>query len=328
MDVIYREEDHEFWQKYLDDFVPAEIYDMHTHLWTEKGQEDFPPDGNPLRLEIDLDAMKKFSENYYPNRKCHFQLLGTPARGMNVRNHNRFLAEEGAKDPESITAMIVTPETDPAEVDEGFTSGKFQSVKPYRVFAPDPAYARITEYLPEKLLEVIDHHKKAVVLHLSIPQGADSELNQKDLQDLTKRYPNVKFVLAHCARAFNANFLVNSIHVLKYIPNLYYDTSAVNDLYTHYLLLKHEDRTRIMFGSDIVAAGGDHGKYITYADAWQFYPGAPKLEHCPSYVVPVIYEQLLQQKRAADMLDFSADDIDRLFRKSAQEFIRSLRKNL
>ena len=321
----YTERDREFWELYLEDFVPAKLYDMHVHLRKEKGQEHLPGSTNILRTEIDLDTLQEYSSYCYPGRECHFLLLGTPVAGMDVRNHNAWLAGEVRKDPDSVGGMIVAPETRPEELDAAFSSGHFHAVKPYRIFASDPARARITEFLPERLLEVIDHYRKAVTLHLSMPEGPASEPNLKDLRDLTSRYPGVKWILAHCARAFNANFLVRSIHVLKHLPNLFYDTSAVNDLYTHCLLLKYEDRTRIMFGSDNFAAGGAHGKYITYADAWQFFPGSPPLEHCRPDAVPVVYEQLLQQKRAADMLELSQDEINRIFCGNAQRFIRELK---
>ena len=157
-----------------------------------------------------------------------------------------------------------------------------------------------------------------------MPDGANSPQNITDLKYLTKKYPNVKWILAHCARAFNSTFLERSIHILKHLPNIYYDTSAVNDLYTHYLLLKHESINRIMFGSDNVAAGCARGKYITYGRAWQFYPGAEQLEHCDGRATLVVYEQLLQQKRAADILELSSDAINKLFWKNAESLINNL----
>ncbi|MBE6357309.1 MAG: hypothetical protein E7058_09415 [Lentisphaerae bacterium] len=316
----------EFWMRYLDDFVPGNIYDMHTHLWSEKGQRSLAP--SALRLKVGISDLQRFSEQFYCGRKCHFLLLATPLKDMNPTAFNQWMAGEIAKDDRSIAAMIVTPAMTPEEVAGNFESGAFHGVKPYRVFAADPANARITEYIPEKLLEVVDHYHMAVTLHLSFPDGAANPDNQADLKYLTRRYPNITWILAHCARAFNANFMVDAIHVLKELPHIYYDTSAVNDLYSHYLLLKHEDRKRIMFGSDNIAAGGVPGKYITYADAWLHFPGMDKLEHCDSRAVPVVYEQLLQQKRVADMLEMNTSEIEDIFYRNAENLIAVLKKRL
>jgi Amidohydrolase len=324
--LTYNDFDREFWDRELEDFVPQEVYDMHTHLWTENGQKHLPPVDSVLRTEIDFTGLLDWSSKVFPHRECHFLGLGTPIPGVKAISQNKWLAKEIANDPKSIAGMIVTPATTQEELDSGFKKDKFHAVKPYRLFAPDPRNARITDYLPEPLLEIINYHHRAVMLHLSMPTGADSPQNLADLEYLTKKYPNIKWILAHCARAFNAIFLEKSIHILKHLPNIYYDTSAVNDLCTHYLLLKHENLDRIMFGSDNVAAGCDRGKYITYARGWQFYPGVEKLEHCDGRATLVVYEQLLQQKRAADILEMSNDEINKLFWKNAESFINKLKE--
>ena len=327
MEIRRTSTDQEFFSKYLDDFVPEKLFDMHIHLWTESGQEHLPPSDDILRYEAGVEELNKWYSEFFPGRECHYLLLGTPVVKMNVENHNRFLAGELSKDPQSIGGLLVTPAQSPEYLAQCFESGSFHCTKPYRIFAADPAEARITDYLPEAQIEVIDHYKKAVTLHLSMKDGVSSPVNLQDLSRLTKRYPNVKWILAHCARAFNANFLAGVIDILKELPNIYYDTSAVNDLYTHCLLFKHEDINRIMYGSDGIVSGGIHGKYITYADAWQYYPGAEKLEHCRSAAVPVIYEQLLQQKRAADILGMTSGELQKVFRENALNFVSSLKKS-
>jgi Amidohydrolase len=320
----YNEFDRAFWDSELESFVPGTVYDMHAHLWTEKGQEHLGPVDSVLRAEVDFAGLLDWSANVFPGRECHFLVLGTPIPGVDRVSQNQWLAQEIAADSASVAGMIVTPATTQSELNNGLQS-KFHAVKPYRLFAPDPRCAGITDFLPESLLEVINFHRKAVMLHLSMPDGADSSRNIADLQYLTKKYPNIKWILAHCARAFNATFLEKSIHKLKNLPNIWYDTSAVNDLYSHYLLLKHENLDRIMFGSDNVAAGCERGKYITYGRAWQFFPGWEQLEHCDPRATLVVYEQLLQQKRVADMLELSTGDIDKLFRLNAETFIKNIK---
>ena len=327
--LTYNDFDRDFWVRELEDFVPRKIYDMHAHLWTENGQEHLPLPDSVLRSEVDFSGLLAWSAQVFPGRECHFLALATPIPGVNTINQNKWLANEVAADNKSIAGMIVTPKTTQDELNEGFVKYKFHAVKPYRLFAADPRCARIVDFLPEPLLEIINEHGKAVTLHLSMPDGADSPQNILDLKYLTKKYPNIKWILAHCARAFNSIFLEKSIHILKHLSNIYYDTSAVNDLYTHYLLLKHENINRIMFGSDNVAAGCGRGKYITYARAWQFYPGTEQLEHCDSRATLVVYEQLLQQKRAADILELSTDAINKLFWTNAEKLINNFkgRKN-
>jgi Amidohydrolase len=325
--LSYNDFDREFWESEFESFVPDIVYDMHAHLWTERGQEHLGPAASILRTEVDFAGLLNWSAKVFPGRECHFLALGTPIPGVDRVSQNQWLTQEVAVDHASIAGMIVTPMTTQEELNDGFKQSKFHAVKPYRLFAPDPKYARITDFLPESLLEVINVHRKVVMLHLSMPDGAASPQNIADLQYLTKKYPNIRWILAHCARAFNSTFLEKSIHILKHLPNIYYDTSAVNDLYSHYLLLKHESIDRIMFGSDNVAAGCARGKYITYGRAWQFFPGSEQLEHCDPRATLIVYEQLLQQKRVADMLGLSKSDIDKLFRWNAELLIKNLLGN-
>jgi glutamate-1-semialdehyde 2,1-aminomutase len=323
--LTYNDFDRDFWNRKLRDFVPEKIYDMHTHLWTEDGQEHLPPANGGLRTEIDFAGLKHWSAQLFPEREYHFSALGTPVPGMNVQKHNSWLAEQTALDKASIAGMLVTPATSAQELKHGFEQNKFQVIKPYLLFAPDPPNAKITDFLPESLMEVINEYGKAVTLHLSMPEGISSPQNIADLKYLTRKYPNIKWILAHCARAFNSIFLEKPIHILKHIPNIYYDTSAVNDLYSHYLLLKHENINRVMFGSDNVAASCIRGKYFSYARAWQFRPGAEQLGYCDGRATLVIYEQLLQQKRAADILELSNNEINKLFWENAESLIKSIK---
>ncbi len=325
MDFSYNDFDREFWEDNLSGFVPEKLYDIHAHLWTLEGQDQLPAEKSSIHPEIDFDGLREWGCKLFPEREVHFLILGTPLPGMDVENHNSWLAEQVKSDPDSVGGMLITPGTTQEELEYGFGKLGFDAVKPYRLFAKDPKNADITDFLPESLLEVINSHGKAVMLHLSKPEGADNQKNLDDLRYFTRKYPEIKWILAHCARAFNPLFLEKSIHNLKYIPNLWYGTSAVNNLYSHYLLLKHECINRIMFGSDNVLAGCSRGKYISYARAWQYYRGQENLEHCDSRATLVIYEQLLQQKRAAEMLELSSSDIDKLFFENAQNLIRNLK---
>lgn len=320
----YSKFDSEFWAKELESFVPREVYDMHTHLWTEHGQEHLPPPDSALRTEIDFAALNRWSREVYPNRECHYLALGSPVKGLNLENHNRWLSMQIGQDSKSAFGMIVTPDMNAEELQRQITTYGFKFVKPYLAFAPNPGNASIQSFLPEHLMEVIDEYGLGVTLHLSYPTGADAPENLRDLKLYTQKYPNIKWVLAHCARAFNSCLLERSIHTLRELPRIWYDTSAVNDLYSHYLLLKHESINRIMFGSDSVCGGGVHGKYITYAHAWRYYPGTEVLAHCNHLPTLIVYEQLLQQRRVIEMLNMNESDIIKIFSGNAKKLIEEI----
>ena len=58
-------------------------------------------------------------------------------------------------------------------------------------------------------------------------------------------------ILAHCARAFNAFMIEEAIQFLTGLPNIWYDTSAVCDVMSHYTLFKEEDHRNLNRPSQI-----------------------------------------------------------------------------
>jgi glutamate-1-semialdehyde 2,1-aminomutase len=318
--------DQKIWEEELSDFVPDKIIDIHTHLWSEAHAGRNTETKSGLRLNASLDDLKQFSESLWPGRETHYLLLGTPLRDIDFEGHNDWLADEAAKDPLSAAAMVVTPSMSPDYIERMVKNKGAAGLKPYRVFASDPANCALTDYLPEPLIEAADSLGLAVTLHLSKKDGIADPQNQKDLARLVKKYPNVQWILAHCARAFNPFSLEKSVHFLKHLPNIWYDLSAVCDVASHALLLKHEDRRRIMFGSDNIAAGGARGSYITYGRAWEFYAGNSALEHCDGSATYVVYEQLRAMRRAAELLELGKLEIGNIFFNNARNLFGKLKK--
>ena len=324
--IDYRDFDRDIWETELEEFVPAEIFDMHVHIWSERHRGALQGEPTGLRQEVNYQDQLDWATRVYPGRRMHYLVLGTPIPGMDAEGHNAWMAEQMAGDPQSAVNMVVTPDMTPDYVAAQVEKHGFMGLKPYRTFASDPANARIGDYLPESLVEVAHDMGLVITLHLARKTGPADPENQRDLQYYTKRYPGVQWILAHCARAFNAFMMEEAIHFLKDLPNIWYDTAAVNDLYSHFLLIKHEDRKRVMFGSDNVVAGCARGKYVTYGRAWEFSPGSPDLPHCDPTPTLVIYEQLRQERQVADMLALSRREVEDHFAGNARRFIEKMRR--
>ena len=320
--IDHRDIDRRIWEGELEDYVPGRLYDMHVHMWSEAHAGDSEKSG--LRREIDYRDHLAWAEALYPGREIHFLVLATPIVGMDAHGHNEWMAAEMAADPRSGVNMMVTPAMSAEYVDAMVERHGFVGLKPYRTFAPDPAEAPIRDFLPEPLIEVAHQRGLAVTMHLSKRAGPADFENLADLERYTRVYPGVRWILAHCARGFNAVFLEEAIHFLKGLPGIWYDTSAVNDLYAHYLLMKHEDRRRVMYGSDNVVAGCARGKYVTYAGAWHFHGGDPALPHCDPEATWVIYEQLRQERQVAEMLGLTRSEIEDHFWGNAERFFAEL----
>lgn len=323
--IDYNDFDREIWEKELEEYVPSVIYDMHTHAWSDehKGTSTGPPSG--LRMEIGYQDHLAWAAKLYPGREMHYLLLGTPVVGGDLVGHNDWMAAEFTADPQSEINLMVTPEMTQEYVAEQVKKHDFFGLKPYRLFASDPTNCRMRDFLPEPFIELAHDMGLAITMHMAKKTGPADAENMRDLQEYTRKYPRAQWILAHCARSFNCFMMEEAIQALADLPNIWYDTSAVNDLYTHFLLMKHEDRKRVMFGSDNVCAGCTRGKYVTWGRGWTHFGGDEQAPHCDGRATFVIYEQLRQEKQVADMLELSKAEIEDHFSGNARRFIAQVR---
>ncbi len=306
--------DREIWAEELEDFVPAKVFDAHTHLWNQACCKT-----PTTHKEHDFDLLDSWSKEVFPNRELDYQLIMMPDLGLDFEKQNKFMAGEIAKTRNHIGCTVITPDVTPKKLADTIEKYHFTGLKPYRTMAKDPANCRITDYFGEDLIEVADHYKLSVTMHMSRFDGIADPDNLADFQYFTKKYKNVRWILAHCARAFNPFTLEKNIFALRDMPNIYYDSSAVCDARSIYLLFKHEDFSRIMFGTDNLIAGGVHAKYITWGKGWQYFKGMD-VPHCRPDVTLVCYENLRATKQAADMAGITEKQLQDFFYGNAKKF--------
>ncbi|MBP5639434.1 MAG: amidohydrolase family protein [Victivallales bacterium] len=316
--VSYTDFDREIWEAELESFVPSRIFDAHCHLWNDQHAGTNKDTESGLRINVDGAEMLKWSRRIFPGRQLAFYYLGTPIVGMEVDKHDAFMLHE-SQISHFPCAPIVTPDMSQEQIEQLFANGA-AGLKPYRLFASDPAQCDIADYLPESQMEVANSHGGFVTLHLSKRHGIADSKNMDDLAVYVKKYPKIKWILAHCARAFNSFTLENgrAEQLANLGENVWCDLSAVCDPYSHFLLMRHFGIRRILFGTDNIGAGGDHGKYITWGRAWKF-AGSYDCIHCDGRATLVVYEQLRAMRQAADMASLSKDDVDAIFFSNASQ---------
>jgi len=308
----FDEGERRLWEEELESFVPAEVFDAHTHIWSE---DHALPDTPPSVLRVNVDANRLFSweKRVFPNRRLGFMVLGSPIVGIDFQRDREWCVQETRKLPESVCAVLVTPESDPEKLASDAVRLGFKALKPYLVFARHTVNSPISELIPERLLEVAEQCHLMVVLHVSKPECFNDPVNLTELEYFTRKYPHVTWQLAHCARSFNSILLEKSIHRLRHMDHICYDLSAVCDPYSMYLLFKYEDRSRLMYGSDNISAGGLRGVYAPYGRTWGFVPasGTPGTTF-------ICYEQLRAMRRAALMAALTEDEIRHIFWHNAR----------
>ena len=322
MDVSqYNEHDQVIWDEELSDFVPDRVFDAHIHLFNSA---HYPP-GNAAWSDQGLADIQQWAETLYPGRRTHFLALGSPLIGIDVAAHNAWLINEIQQDANSRLNRLVTPACTPDEISRDVEQAGVVGLKPYRIFAlnGDAKECSIEQFLTHEQLEVADHYGLWVTMHLSKELACADPTNLADLREYTtSRYPNVKWILAHCARSFTYWPIRQAVSQLRDMPNIYYDLSAVDDLRPILTLFQQESLDRILYGSDGVDATYFRGKYVALGRAWQYLDAAEagmRFPHCDARPILSVYEQLLCMKHAAEIAEFGQPEIDAIFWKNATE---------
>lgn len=320
----YSSHDLQIWEEELDSFVPQRVFDAHMHLFHPDHLSISGSTTNRWGL-TDFETARQWATVLYPGREVHFLFLGTPLKGINVKTHNRWCYEQYCQDPQSRMNRLVTPSCDVEEIRRDVVEGRFIGLKPYRVFSVtgDIAACRIHDFLPHRQMELANELGLWVTMHLARFHGCADSQNLSDLEDYTlHRYPNIKWILAHCARSFTYWPIRQAIDRLRDLPNIWYDVSAVTDVRPLITLFSREDRRRIFYGSDGADATYFHGQYVALGRAWQGLDANQLgllFPHCDGRPILAIYEQLLSMKHAAEIAQWSSDDIEDLFWRNASE---------
>ena len=315
----YNEHDQQIWEEELSDFVPDQLFDTHIHMLAP----EHLPEEKRIWGKAELKDLQKWANRLYPGREVNFLTLGTPLPGIDVQAHNSWFAEQIKQDPSSRWNRLVTPDCTPEEIEKDFQTGQMLGLKPYRVFSStgDIQQCRIHEFLTHEQMELANHYGMWVTMHLSRYHGCADEANLIDLTEYTqRRYPNIKWILAHCARSFTYWPIREAIDQLNDLPNIWYDLSAVCDIRPVLTLFQKEDHRRIFYGSDGIDATYFHGSYIALGRAWQGFDitkQSIQFPHCDGRPILCIYEQLLAMKQAAEIAGFTKDQLKDIFRNNA-----------
>ena len=319
--IDYRDCDRQVWEEELADFLPDRMFDAHIHFFKAA---DFDGENRftRSRRDADLQTLNGWSRVLYPGRQVNYLILGTPLPGINVAKHVKSVIEQIKDEPDIRHFRVVTPACRIEDIERDLKTPGFIGLKPYRLFAKgDVAQCRIHEFLTHEQMELANDRSWWVTMHLSRYHGCADKHNLDDLEEYTtKRYPNIKWILAHCARSFTYWAIRHAIDRLRDMPNIHYDTSAVTEMRPQLTLFQKEDIRRIFYGSDGVAAAFFHGHYIALGRSWQHYDadaGDLKFPHCDGRPILSVYEQLLSMKHAAEIAGLSRDDIEGVFWRNA-----------
>ena len=328
--------DQRIWNEELNSFVPDRIFDAHTHIYRWAFNTDPNRDAGPLRNfvrpefeEAGWDLLDECDELLMPDR--HVERLAFPfpySNGCDFSGSNEFIAKELEGHSRSGALMLVHPGMTAQDIEAAVDQHRFLGLKPYRFFSStgDFVHCRITDFLPEHQIAVADQLGLLIMMHLSKPNGISDPQNLDDLEMLTSRYPNARWILAHCARSYSSWPIERAGNRLRDMPNTWFDTSSVCESDAIEALIRTVGIERVMYGSDDVPVGVLRGKYISFGYGWAYLSEknhSLNLSHCEPRMTFTRYEQLRAMKRAAQSLKLSDTQIEALFYDNADALINA-----
>ena len=319
----YTKHDKDFWDEELDDWVPKRIYDSHIHMLKNDLIDDASEHKNAFP-DADLNIITKWNKIVLPNREINHLVLGRPALGTDINAHNEFLHQEVKSNKLTRAHRLTTPIGPLSDIEQDIKLKGFQGLKVYRMYSitGDIANCVIEDFLPHEQLELANDLGLWITLHLSREDACADKENLRDLEEFTtKRYPNIKWILAHVARSFTYRPIQKAIDTLKHLPNIWYDLSAVTDVRPFITLFKNEDHKRIFYGTDGIESVSFHGAYTAFAHAHnQVHTDtikSLKFLHTTNRPVICLYENLIAIKQASIICELSQEQIQDIFWKNA-----------
>lgn len=329
MDIEYRDIDERIWNEELAEFVPEKMYDVHTHILDpahclSKPDDPLWPRRNSVDEfgKIDMARIRRINATLFPGRTFEFLILASPFYKTDFEAQMEFMAQEVANDtPLAVGTMQVTPKMDADWVAEKVDQYDFKCLKPYRFHAQDSVECRITDMLPESLIEIANDKELIIMMHLGKSRALADPENIADLRRLAPKYPKVRWILAHCARCFAPWAIEHSVDQVVEYSNLWFGTSAVNSSDVFDLLFKKVPTDRILYSSDS-HAGWMRAKYVWWGYAWQYLQeGVLDTAHCDPRATFVNYEQVRAMRYAARRHDFDKETIEAIFYDNALKMI-------
>jgi glutamate-1-semialdehyde 2,1-aminomutase len=316
--------DHDIAHRRLKDFLPDEVFDIHTHPYHPdhfaSGAWKFFDGMSPQGCIEHRLALQR----YMPVSTIHGLYFGMPHKSVNRPAMNDWVADEvhRAGTPLSRALLVASPSDDPAVVAAALRSGKFCGLKVYHVFAsrPDTMNAAVEEFAPEWMWEILHEVRGVLLLHIVRDGAMDDPQNQQSLRRLCRAYPRAQLILAHIARSFTYRNARQGLRSLVDLDNAVVDTSAVCEAEAFRAALEILGPRRVLWGSDF-AVSELRGRCVTTGEL--FFWLHPEVVR-PDYQSPtssdmtlIGIESLVSLREAAEDAGLTRSDLDDIFLRNA-----------
>ena len=333
-----RGQDRAFYERYLRDFLPERMIDVHTHVWLEAFRLGERMAGRSVTwpsLVAEENPIEDLLETYrlmFPGKKVDPVIFGSPSVDMDLERSNAYIAQCAARHGLH-RLLLTTPVWDGEAFRNKLREGGFKGAKVYLEFAP--AYIpkneiRIFDFAPHHQLSVLDELGLVLMLHIPRNLRLRDPVNLAELLEIEKRYPNIRLIVAHVGRAYCTDDVGDAFEVLGDTRYMMFDISANANQGVFKRALAAVGPGRLLFGSDMpilrmrCRRTEENGRYVNivppglYGDISQ---DANMREAQPAEAEEItffMYEEINAFRLACGSLGIGADGVRQVFYHNAE----------
>ena len=260
--VEVKEVDRQHYTGWVQDFLPDELVDIHTHIWRAS---DFPPSTTaadeartvtwPARVarENPIEHLLETYRLLLPGKRVTPLLFATLPAGGNLDIQNNYVMT-CAHQVNAPALIFSNPAWSAAELEARVLAGGFCGAKSYLTLAPaylPPDEIRIFDFFPPHQLEIHNRHGWIVMLHIPRTARLRDAVNLAQLLQIESDYPRLRLIVAHVGRAYCDEDVGNAFEALAETKRLCFDISANTNERVFEQLLRCVGPQRVLFGTDL-----------------------------------------------------------------------------
>ncbi|NOX53016.1 MAG: amidohydrolase family protein [Planctomycetes bacterium] len=336
----YTDVDRQFWQEHLESWVPARIFDAHTHVnepryrvveMTEEKRRQYWV--NEVAEPIGAADADRCYQVVFPGRDFSCLAFGHPTLEFDIEASNASLQIECERRGWYRLA-VVRPQWSADRLARELDQPRVLGVKVYyALISHDPTTrdkhleASIFDFLPHQQLELLNERRAWVTLHVPRAARLGHPDNIHEIRQIRERYPNIVLVIAHLGRSYTLPHAEESLPHFADDEGLYFDNSAVLNPDVHRLALEVLGPRRILYGTDNPVfymrgrrtwRGRSYINHTNYPFHFNREREPPEVE--AQYTL-YMYEALRALKQACAIRKLSREDIEAIFCGNAQRLI-------
>ena len=313
--------------EYMHKRIPDKVFDSHSHT----SKTEIPGIGPDLVFSKVVEAL----EGVVGKGKVKGGLtMGNPKDFATQEDYDdeRLFSCENGKNDGFVTGLLVKPEETPEQIEKWlYDFPRIAALKVCWNYGKTNSFeSDILDYAPEWMWEVANKHGLVFVIHLSHDSmSLNHPKNIEQIRYLSKKYPQTKIQLAHCAMGHNPYMFRKGIDHITDLDNVYLDLSGIGESMTYAFAFKYFDRKKLFYGSDSYGFAHRVGRCMSLGKGFLGLHTGDSLPFCGHFTedsspyrfggLSTMTEGLLAMFAAGDMVELKDSEWEDIFYNNAAD---------